>query len=141
MCFLKTCLDFCYTFLTSSFATPYSVLPARCGAQKPQRALFCCLHPLQDLSSLLCPPSQAHVVKKGNFAPWIQRARRFLLPNYLHVIACRRNLVDLGIDKALRWAKIWNKSVKTKPSCLDFSYNILSLPPSLPTTFVMHVCQ
>ena len=32
----------CSTFSTSSFVTPYSVLPARCGAQEPHRALFCC---------------------------------------------------------------------------------------------------
>ena len=78
----------------------------------------------------ICPlssgPRRRHI-KKGNLAPWIQRAK------IQHLIACCRNLADVGIDKALRWAKIWNKSSKTK-SCLDFS---LSLSP----TFVMHVCQ
>ena len=40
----RTCLDRCSTFSTSSFVTPYSVLPALCGAQEPQRALFCCIY-------------------------------------------------------------------------------------------------
>ena len=43
LCRTRTCLDCCSTFSTSSFVTPYLVLPARCGAQEPQRALFCCL--------------------------------------------------------------------------------------------------
>ena len=38
----RTCLDCCSTFSTSSFVTSYSVLPARCGAQEPLRASFCC---------------------------------------------------------------------------------------------------
>ena len=40
----RTCLDRCSFSTSSFFVTPYSVLPARCGAQEPQRALFCCLH-------------------------------------------------------------------------------------------------
>ena len=37
----RTCLDCCYImFSTSLFVIPYSVLPARCGAQEPQRALY-----------------------------------------------------------------------------------------------------
>ena len=31
----------CSTFSTSLFVTPYTVLPARCGSQEPQRTLFC----------------------------------------------------------------------------------------------------
>ena len=39
----RTCLDCCYTSSTSSFVTPYSVRPAQCSAQEPQRAMFCCM--------------------------------------------------------------------------------------------------
>ena len=39
-------------------------------------------------------------------------------------IECRRNLVDrAGLDKALQWAKIWNKSFKTW-TCLDCYYTL-----------------
>ena len=41
-CRTRTCLD--CSFSTSLFVTSYSVLPARCGAQEPQRALLCCLY-------------------------------------------------------------------------------------------------
>ena len=165
----KTCVECCYTFSTSSFAILYSVLPARCGAErererervnvlKPKHAWTVVIrsrhrHLRYYTQSFLhgavprshrepcsavyihfriCPlssgPRRRHI-KKGNLAPWIQRAK------IQHLIACCRNLADVGIDKALRWAKIWNKSSKTK-SCLDFSLS-LSLSP----TFVMHVCQ
>ena len=39
-CRTRTCLDCCSTFSTSSFVTPYSVLPARCGARNHRELCF-----------------------------------------------------------------------------------------------------
>ena len=43
---------------------------------------------------------------------------------YIYLYVCRRNLADrAGLNKALRWSKIWNKSFKTG-TCLGWWYTL-----------------
>ena len=56
------------------------------------------------------------------------------------LIACRRNPADrAGLDKALRWATIWNKSFKTR-TCLVYCYTLSIIKKIKNKRIIMSSC-